>query len=176
MHYVCTRDEARAILDRQKRFWVSNCGCRERRGGCARSRIDLCLEFRPVNASGGSGLREISRAEVEEILREAEARHLVMRPFRDESRQQTEGFCVCCDDCCGYFLSPTEERCDKGALIQSTDAAACTDCGDCTHVCYFGARKMEDGRLAVDSDACYGCGLCLDVCPAGCIRMVARHP
>ncbi len=175
MHYVCTRQEARAIFDRQERFWVSTCGCRARRPeGCGRSRHDVCLAFAPGDPSGGGGTREITRAEVEAILQEAEARHLVMRPFRDDARANTVGFCVCCDDCCAYFLQPEENPCDKGALVQSTDAASCNDCGDCTQVCYFGARKIADGKLALNHEACYGCGLCNDVCPTACITMVPR--
>ena len=31
LHYVCTRDEARAILYAAEGFWISDCGCREGR-------------------------------------------------------------------------------------------------------------------------------------------------
>lgn len=175
MHYVCTRDEARELLAQREHFWLANCRCREARGGCARSRMDLCLSFVPGVTSNPEHEREVSREEVEAILREAEEKHLVMRPFRDEkTRTRTEGFCVCCDDCCGYFLHPGEYGCDKGAFVQETDLSACNDCGDCVEVCYFGARRMADGALSIDAEACYGCGLCVDVCPAGCIRMVRR--
>ncbi|MDI7275377.1 MAG: 4Fe-4S binding protein [Anaerolineae bacterium] len=174
MHYVCTRQEAREILARQDRFWLANCRCREERG-CSRSRLELCLSFTPGVTSTPGGEREVSRQEVEAILREAEEKHLVMRPFRDEkTRTSTVGFCVCCDDCCGYFLHPDQYQCDKGAFVQQTDLSACTDCGDCAGVCYFGARHMVDGALALEADACYGCGLCLDVCPADCISLVRR--
>jgi len=176
MHYVCTREEARGILARldQDRFWVSNCGCREDRGRCSRSRHDVCLAFQPGEGTRSPGSREVSRAGVDEILGVAEDRHLVMRPYRDDSRENTIGFCVCCDDCCDYFLRPAEEHCDKGAHIESTDRALCTDCGDCTAVCYFCARTMVDGQLTIDRQACYGCGLCRDVCAVDCIVMAPR--
>lgn len=175
IHYVCTRDEARELIGQRDRFWVSNCGCRESRGTCARSRHDVCIAFEPLDASGGGDTKEISRADFEGILREAEARHLVMRPFRDEARLRVDGFCVCCDDCCAYFLDPETNVCDKGAFIERTDRSLCNDCGDCAAVCYFGARKMDDGGLAVDRESCYGCGLCRDVCPSDCITLVARE-
>ena len=42
LHYVCTRDAARTMVDGLERFWLSNCGCREERGKCERSRMDVC--------------------------------------------------------------------------------------------------------------------------------------
>jgi ferredoxin len=177
LHYVCTRDQARVLIDSYQRFWVSNCGCREIRGKCDRSRMDVCLQFREVTAASASGLREIGRAQVDEILREAHEKHLVSRPFRNEGNMsQTDGICFCCDDCCGYFVDPGGYGCDKGSLIEHTDLETCTHCGDCTKVCYFGARKMTGGRLAIRRSECYGCGLCVDVCPENCLDMVERDP
>ncbi len=176
-HYVCTLEQARAIVGEKRRFWVSNCGCREEGEGCKRSRIDLCLQFRDdIPGGGGSGLHEVTRADVDEILKEAGEKHLVVRPFRnDQNRQETDGICFCCDDCCWYFVREEEdEECDKGSLIEVTERDRCRDCSSCVEVCYFKARRMENGALAVLRDECYGCGLCVEVCPEGCIQMVAR--
>lgn len=174
-HYVCTRDQARELLRNHDRFWVMNCGCREARGQCARSRMDVCLMFKgDIAGSGSSGVKEISRVQVEDIFKEAEDKHLVTRPFRNESNMaETDGICFCCDDCCGYFLDP-EEVCDRGALVESTDSDRCTSCGTCAEVCYFNARELEHDDLKVDPGNCYGCGLCIDVCPEGSVRMVPR--
>ena len=174
-HYVCTRDQAKEIAGGFDRYWVMNCGCREERGSkCARSRMDLCLMFTEESGgSGGSGKKEISRAELDGIFKEAEEKHLVSRPFRnDKDRTKTEGICFCCDDCCWYFVKPTENICDKGNLFENTTMDECTHCGECVEVCYFGVRKMEDGELTLNRDECYGCGLCIDVCPTECIKMV----
>jgi NAD-dependent dihydropyrimidine dehydrogenase PreA subunit len=175
-HYVCTWEDAKKIAGRHGRFWVSNCGCREDRGHCDRSRIDLCLMFRDdIPGSGGSGRREISRAEVEEIFQEAKSKHLVTRPYRNEGNlTQTDGICFCCDDCCEYFTKPDMIRCDKGDFIEETEKDKCNNCGECIQVCYFGARKLEEGGLIVHRDNCYGCGLCTDVCPEDCVQMVNR--
>jgi Pyruvate/2-oxoacid:ferredoxin oxidoreductase delta subunit len=174
MHYVCTRDEAGELIASARDYWVSNCGCREGRGTCSRSRHDVCLMFADAGASG-TGKRRIDRETAEGILDEARSCGLVARPFRDESRTATEGICFCCDDCCGYFLDPTE-KCEKGALIERTAREACTDCGLCVDVCHFGARRMASGSLGVRSEQCYGCGLCADACPEECVNMVAREP
>jgi len=175
-HYVCTREEAREITRRRSRFWVSNCGCREDRGGCVRSRVDVCLQFRDdIPGGGGSCLREVPAALVEEIFREAEEKHLVTRPFRNEQdKAETDGICFCCDDCCEYFLDPNQP-CDKGNFVEKTDLGRCKNCGMCVEVCYFRARSVDDGRLAIEQDSCYGCGLCTDVCPEECIQMVSRR-
>ncbi len=177
-HYVCTLDQAKKIAEGFDRYWVMNCGCREERGAkCARSRMDLCLMFREdIAASGGSGKKEISRVELDEIFDEAKEKHLVSRPFRNETdRTKTEGICFCCDDCCWHFLHPTEHKCDKGRMIERTQIDECNDCGECVQVCYFGVKKMNDGRLSIDRDECYGCALCVDVCPTECIQMVKRE-
>ncbi|NIN01700.1 MAG: hypothetical protein GTO24_27465 [candidate division Zixibacteria bacterium] len=176
-HYVCTWDQAKEIAGRFDRYWVMNCGCREERGAkCARSRMDLCLMFREDSGgSGGSGKKEISKAELEEIFKEAKEKHLVTRPFRnDEDRTKIEGMCFCCDDCCWYFQKPTENISDKGNLIENTTMDECTHCGDCVEVCYFKARNMDDGELVLNRDECYGCGLCAGVCPTECIEMIPR--
>ncbi len=174
MHYVSTREEFREILKQHDRVWVSNCGCREgKEGGCKRSRMDVCLTFEGDIGSSGSGKKEVARADVEAILKEAEEKHLVTRPFRNDDRTDVDGSCFCCDDCCAYFLDP-KEKCDKGAMIETTNVEDCTDCGACADVCYFKARKMADGKLAVDREQCYGCGLCRDVCPTDCIEMFPR--
>jgi len=175
MHYVCTHDKARQLVQAHQRFWVCNCGCRESQGGCARSRLDLCLMFTADDPGSGSGKREVTLAEVLAILDEADSRFLVARPWRSDDRSTTIGICFCCDDCCGYFRDP-DERCDKGELLAVTDLTACTHCGACVDVCYFGARAMSGDRLAVDPERCYGCGLCAGVCPESCIRMVPLQP
>jgi len=173
-HYVCTRDEARNLIKDAERFWVSNCGCREGRDDCKQSRMDLCLFFKPDMGGTGSGFKEVNRKFAEGILKVAEEKLLVTRPFRDEDdKSQTQGSCFCCSDCCGYFHNP-EEKCDKGRFIEKTDEEECTHCGACADVCHFKARTMKDDHRETDRERCYGCGLCVDVCPTGCIEMIER--
>lgn len=173
IHYVSTYDEAWSLVENREQYWVSNCGCRERNGGCAQSRMDLCLSFAPVAASGGGNYREITRDEVKAIFTLAKEKQLVARPFRSEDRKTVDGICFCCTCCCSYFTGYAE-ACDKGQSIEQTDTDACIQCGDCEEVCYFNARTMTDDDLIIDREQCYGCGLCVDVCPAACIEMVQK--
>ncbi|UCG61489.1 MAG: 4Fe-4S binding protein [Candidatus Zixiibacteriota bacterium] len=175
MHYVCTWDEAAELVKKFAQYWVCNCGCREGKGRCTRSRMDVCLTFAFEATLTGSDRKQITAVEVGAILDDAREKYLVARPFRDDAtRSKVEGICFCCDDCCDYFLNP-EEICDKGASIEQTDMRRCTHCGDCEPVCYFGARVMEDDILIIDSEKCYGCGLCVAACPVDCIEMVTRN-
>jgi NAD-dependent dihydropyrimidine dehydrogenase PreA subunit len=174
IHYVATLDEARALLRGKTTFWVSNCGCREGKGECGQSRMDVCVCIEESFPPTGSGRRQIGPREVEGILQEAREKLLVPRPFRDmETLTRTAGVCFCCADCCSYFANPTEP-CDKGASIELTDLKACTGCGDCIEVCHFGARAEADEAVEVKRDRCYGCGVCVEVCPEECIEMVPR--
>lgn len=173
IHYVCTHEEAERLIRASSFFSLCNCGCRESQGTCGRSRMDVCLSFDPDDTASGSGARQVGLEEALEVLAEARAKRLVTRPWRTADRKGTAGICNCCDDCCGYFTDP-DEKCDKGAMIESTDMSACTSCGLCEPACYFGARHVGGDGLEVDRALCYGCGLCRRACPADCIAMVPR--
>jgi len=173
MHYVCTLGEAKELINKHDKFWVSNCGCREGGPGCKQSRTDVCLMFSFEGGSSGSNPHEISQAEVDDIVKEAIDKKLVSRPFRNNDFTDTDGICFCCQDCCGYFTD-ANEHCNKGKFIEKTDLDSCTHCGLCEQVCYFQARKMVEGKLTIDRENCYGCGLCESVCPVECIKMTPR--
>ncbi len=173
MHYVCTLEEAMELIQTEQEFFVSNCGCRESKGECKRSRMDVCLMFNGGEDPSGSDMHQVSFEEVIRILEEARTKKLVARPFRNKDRTKTDGICFCCDDCCGYFLDPDEE-CDKGQFIEKTEMDTCVHCGACVLACYFGARKMVDARLRVNQMDCYGCGICKVICPAHCIEMTKK--
>jgi Na+-translocating ferredoxin:NAD+ oxidoreductase subunit B len=179
IHYICTKEEAKKLIDSVENFWLGNCRCRKARGSCQRSPAEVCVGFTPkfMNGPEAASFKEINRSEMERVLKIAQEKHLVPRPFRDnETRNEITGICFCCDDCCCYFSDPESEPADKGISIEKTDFVTCIDCGLCEDLCYFKARKMEDGKLTVKREACYGCGLCVDVCPVNCITMVQRFP
>jgi ferredoxin len=180
IHYVCTLEQARALIKRAEHFWVSNCGCREgNEKGCKQSRIDVCLFWAQQDSGSGSGKKSITRAEADAIVKEAVDKWLVARPFRNDARTETDGICFCCPDCCGYFTDKDDKgnpryTCDKGEMIERTQMDECTQCGECEKVCYFDARKMKDGMLVLDREKCFGCGLCVASCSPQCISMARR--
>jgi len=174
MHFVCTRDEAKKLIETQDKFWIGNCGCRDPEGGCKRSKIDVCLWFENSEGSDSEGVREVTKEKALELIKLAEESILVTRPFRKyDNRKEMGGICFCCDDCCGYFVNK-DEICDKGAFIEKTDFNSCNNCGNCLDVCYFKAREIDNDKLQVNSDKCYGCGICAGICPMNCIEMIKR--
>ncbi|MDD3627725.1 MAG: 4Fe-4S binding protein [bacterium] len=175
IHFICTHAEAREIVKKQKKFWISDCGCRlQNKEGCSRSRIDVCLGFSDNATSSSSNLKKATRKQVEELFKEADKKFLITRPFRnDKNPDVIEGICFCCDDCCGYFRDQ-DEYCDPGKFTQETDKSKCTNCGECISVCYFAARSYNNQELIIYPDNCLGCGLCISVCPEACIKMVSR--
>lgn len=174
MHFVCTHEDAWRLVKERSNFWVSNCGCRERRGKCDRSRIDLCLDFKETSSSGGSNTKKATLNDIALIFKEAKEKHLITRPFRNlKHPEEIDGICFCCDDCCEYFLN-REEKCDKGIFQEKTDHDTCTDCGLCVDICHFDARMMESEIMKTCEEKCYGCGLCVDICPETCIDLVPR--
>ncbi len=175
-HFVCTHGQARALIKAERRFIVGVCGCREERGGCDRSRMDVCLIFNPDFPSTARDRRRVSREDALALVDHADAKGLVTRPFRNHERpNELDGICFCCPECCYYFVHP-EEPCDKGTLRETTRADECSDCGLCAEVCHFGARRMVDGRLVVERGKCAGCGLCVETCASGSITMISAAP
>jgi len=175
IHYVCTHEEAHLLAFQHSRFWVSNCGCREGRGRCDQSRLDVCLMFRGDIQASGSGIKEIGLTEVLALFEEAFQKRLVARPYRNKKdRNITDGICFCCGDCCEYFTNPDINKCDKGSRIAYTDMEKCNFCGECIDACYFDGRSMRDGEIVLNDENCYGCGLCADACLEKCVTMIAR--
>ncbi len=174
IHYVCTYQEAMDLIEERDDFWVSNCGCRQRnKKGCNKSGMEVCLSFTSSTTPFGKDKRKITKEYASKILNEGPSSRLVPRPYRDVSRHGTEGICLCCNDCCYYFLD-SKEICDKGQFVEATDMNECTHCGICTDVCYFNARKIKGDKLRLEREQCYGCGLCAKSCPTTCIQMVKR--
>lgn len=175
-HSVCTKDEARALIESRERFIIADCWCRLERGRCVRSPMDVCLHFREHDSVNPSGRHEAGREEALDLVEEARKQALVSRPFSVGEDGGVDGICFCCDDCCVFFTGRDPGQCDRGTMIERTIEGCCSSCGMCETVCRFGARVMDAGQLIVTRSLCWGCGLCADTCENGCIEMVPRRP
>lgn len=176
-HSVCTRDEAREIVGARDRFWLSTCWCREEKGKCARSPMDICLSFREDSPANPAGMKEIPRDEALTLIGDAREWGLVSRAFaRKGGDGEIEGICFCCDDCCAFFTERIQDKPARGRFIESTIEGCCSSCGMCERACRFGARMMDEGELVVIRYKCYGCGVCAETCPTDCIEMIPRTP
>ena len=176
-HSVCTKDEAKEIVGAMERFWVSTCWCREEKGKCVRSPMEVCLSFREDAPVDPAGKKEISRDEALKLIEDARRWGLVSRPFvRRNGDGRVDGICLCCDDCCTFFTKRTDDKPARGRFIEKTIRGCCSSCGMCERACRFDARQMDEGKLVVIRHRCYGCGVCADTCPTNCIEMVPRMP
>ncbi len=176
-HSVCTKDEAKEIVGALERFWVSTCWCREEKGKCVRSPMEVCLSFREDAPVDPAGKKEISRDEALNLIEDARRWGLVSRPFaRRNGAGRFDGICLCCDDCCSFFTERTEDKPARGRFIEKTIRGCCSSCGMCERACRFDARQMDEGKLIVIRHRCYGCGVCANTCPTNCIEMVPRTP
>jgi Pyruvate/2-oxoacid:ferredoxin oxidoreductase delta subunit len=175
-HTVMTKDEAREIVDSRGDFWVSTCWCRSDHGKCARSPMEVCLSFGEDSPANPEGREKVPRERVLELIDSAREWGLVTRAFRREGREEHEGICFCCDDCCSFFTGQADGPPARGILIERTIEGCCSSCGMCERACMFGARVMDEGELVVVRYRCFGCGVCSDTCPTECIEMVPRTP
>ena len=176
-HTVCTKDEAKEITGTMDRFWVSTCWCRDEKGKCARSPMEVCLSFREDAPVDPAGKKKISKDEALDLIEDARDRGLVSRTFaRKDGDDRLDGICLCCDDCCAYFTGRTEDKPVRGRFIEKTIEGCCSSCGMCERACRFNARQMDEGELVVIRHLCYGCGVCADICVTNCIEMVSRGP
>ncbi len=176
-HFVCTKDEAKEIAGALERFWVSICWCREEKGKCLRSPMEVCLSFREDAPVNPAGKKEISKDEALDLIENARRWGLVSRAYAKRgSAGQLDGICLCCDDCCSFFTERTEDKPARGQFIERTIEGCCSSCGMCERACRFEARQMDEGVLVVMRHRCYGCGVCADTCPTNCIEMVPRMP
>ncbi|MDD2716828.1 MAG: hypothetical protein PHW04_13120 [Candidatus Wallbacteria bacterium] len=172
--FVSTYAEAEEIIKAQQHFRIGLCSCRKGRGKCGHSRPDVCLSFSEQIDFPEGESRAVKLADALELVSYAREKHLVARPcWSLDVEGKMAGICFCCPDCCRFFTL-NDKPCQKGAFIESTEIDNCLHCGQCVEICYFGARKLDHGRLAIDRECCFGCGLCAAPCPVGCITMAKR--
>lgn len=138
-------------LDKYDIYSVSSCSCRAARRtigeGCGHLEQDMCIQM-------GKGAeyyirtgraRQVSRAEVEELLRKAEENGLMHNIPNIEEVGETAAICNCC--ACACF----------GLRVGLM----------------FGARDAVRSNYVakVDSEKCVACGQCVENCPGNALML-----
>ena len=138
-------------LDKYDTFSLSDCSCRRSRRilnqGCGHLEKDMCIQMgtgAEYYIRTGRG-RQVSRKEVEEILKKAEEAGLMHQMPNIEGLGETAAICNCCACSCFAMRVAT--------LFNTPDAI------------------RSNYVSQVDSDKCVACGQCVENCPTNALRL-----
>lgn len=182
---VLAYDSVSQVIDSALHIGLSQCYCRHKMD-CLGMACDvpqtLCLTLNITAASliRHGYARAIDASAAKDVLQQAHTHHLVQ--FGENVRQQVNFICNCCKCCCEGLQAARRFAMYSPVLttnfLAEVDAARCSGCGQCTHVCpveAIGESASETGTAhRVDADVCLGCGVCADVCPCEAISLRER--
>lgn len=138
-------------LDKYDTFSLSDCSCRRSRRilnqGCGHLEKDMCIQMgtgAEYYIRTGRG-RQVSRKEVEEILKKAEEAGLMHQMPNIEGLGETAAICNCCACSCFAMRVAT--------LFNTPDAI------------------RSNYVSQVESDKCVACGQCVENCPTNALRL-----
>ena len=138
-------------LDKYDTFSLSDCSCRRSRRilnqGCGHLEKDMCIQMgtgAEYYIRTGRG-RQVSRKEVEEILKKAEEAGLMHQMPNIEGLGETAAICNCCACSCFAMRVAT--------LFNTPDAI------------------RSNYVSQVDSNKCVACGQCVENCPTNALRL-----
>ena len=122
-------------------------------------------------------LREITREEALEIIRQNEEDGLVLQ---STNYQKVDFVCSCCGCCCGILQIHKALPCPAENWAHNFYAAveteSCTACGTCVERCQVNAITLDEHNdyAVVNLDRCIGCGNCVATCPSEALRLVKK--
>ena len=177
-------DRLDVVLDRYTVFGVGQCQCRMTMQvagrGCGKP-VGNCTVMGDFAVQGiqQGWLRPVSRKNVLEIKREAEAHQLVTWILNAEAAKG-QASCSCCGCCC-HAMRMVSEFNAPGVMAPAHfrphfDDAKCTFCGQCAQTCPMGALVVDVHQRTREQRGarCIGCGLCVVTC--GDRRAVVMEP
>jgi NAD-dependent dihydropyrimidine dehydrogenase PreA subunit len=177
-HYVLPKDEAIEILEKAEVIALANCGCRTAFKNCDKP-VDVCIlldeEAKELIQRGKA--REITIDKAREVLNVADETGLVHLTLYLPG-QKIYAICSCCPCCC-HDLQALIKYGKKFFVVKSNYVASvnpdkCAGCSVCVERCYFGARKIVEGKSVIITENCYGCGLCITTCPTHASILLPR--
>ncbi|MFX0207735.1 MAG: 4Fe-4S dicluster domain-containing protein, partial [Candidatus Hodarchaeota archaeon] len=121
---------------------------------------------------------EITRAEAEGIVKQAEDAGLVHTT--NNSQDRLNFVCNCCSCCCTVLRGLTELK-NPNAFAKSrcyaeVDSNLCVGCGICEDErCPVNAITVNENVARVARTHCIGCGLCATTCTEEAISMLPRE-
>ncbi len=138
-------------LDKYDTFSVSDCSCRQSRRvlgeGCGHLEKDICIQMgtgAEYYIRTGRG-RQVSREEVEEIIKFAEDNGLMHEMPHTDGLGESAAICNCCGCACfsmrlaTFFKTPDAIRSNFSAVA---NAEKCVACGQCVENCPTNALKL----------------------------------
>lgn len=122
--------------------------------------------------------KEISKDEAIKVVQDCanlKMFHMVFLHFPHHGFEEYV-ICNCCTDGCVPYLANRYFGQEGFSLIKGEYEAyvrrdLCKLCGECTEVCPWNARIIENQKLIVNVWSCFGCGLCRQVCLVGAAQL-----
>ena len=177
---VATYNQVRELVKDKQLMAVAPCICTKEQellgNKCSRP-VERCImfdSFAEFYLDNGMA-REITRDELESLLKMGEEKALVLNPT---NAKEILNICMCCDCCCGVMkmLRKFDQPADQvqSSFQAKIDPELCVQCGTCEERCQIEAIKEGDEAYEVDTARCIGCGVCVPTCPEEAISMVDK--
>lgn len=173
--------EALTIVGGAGKVYLRTCVCRAQEQLCPPDTWEVCLLFESAPPDKIREARPITTEEALTILKTTAEQRAIYNLFYTHSDRRVTELCSCCACCCHPLYRMQKEgnyrEQIRSEYVAVTDSALCVGCGACEESCFFGARRIENGRLHLVDERCFGCGKCIDSCPENAIgleRQVGR--
>ncbi len=180
---ISPTEEILEIIRRQPAVSLGWCYCRRRGGvpmdnpwmwGCIHIGLAQSLE----KLAKVKPLKSVKIEEVEALVRQADKEGFIHQLVTAPNKDYIYVICSCDPKYCvmlknlGHYPATNLV---ESHFVSTRDPKNCINCGTCETRCWFGARRLKNGRLVFDPTHCYGCGVCVATCPQHAILLQRRE-